>query len=322
MAVHEQKVELLRKIDIFSQLREYELDIIAKYSEFIRFSKGDVVFTQGSPADNLFAVSEGRIGIISVESETDVQIAQIISNESFGELDFFGRTTRNATAFAEDESILLRFPAKNINSDEIFQKHAYISAQMLYRLLGIISGRIWNVGNMLQENSHWIQDLHKQLLCDKMTGLYNQTYLKEDFVNLLPNLEKNAALLMIKPDNFKEINDKYGHETGDNVLHLMAIFLQSELSENDIGIRYRGNEFAALLLNTDKKNSIKRAKEISKSLKMMDITKFGIPEKIKIKVSIGIALYPDDSDNSKTLVEIANKRMFSAWEAGGSRIIM
>ena len=55
---------------------------------------------------------------------------------------------------------------------------------------------------------------------------------------------------------------------------------------------------------------------------MMDITKFGIPEDIKLKVSIGIALYPDDSDNSKTLVEIANKKMFTAWEAGGNRIIM
>ena len=322
MAVHEQKVELLRNIDIFSQLREYELDIIAKYSEFVRFSKRAVVFSQGSLADDLYAVSEGRIGIITIENETDVQIAQIISNESFGELDFFGRTNRNATAFAEEESILLRFPAKNINSREIFQKHPYISAQMLYRLLGIISGRIWNVSNMLQEKSHWIQDLHKQLLCDKMTGLYNQTYLKEDFVNLLPNLEKNAALLMIKPDDFKTINDKYGHETGDNVLHLMAIFLQSELSESDIGIRYRGNEFAALLLNTDKENSIKRAKEISKTFKTMDLTRFDIPENIKMKVSIGIALYPDDSDNSKTLVEIANKRMFSAWEAGGNRIIM
>lgn len=322
MAVHEQKVELLRKIDMFSKLREYELDIIARYSDFIRLPKGGIVFSQGSSAEDFYIVSEGRIGIISVESETDVQIAQIIRNESFGELDFFGRTKRNATAFAEEESVLLRFPEKSFKSEEIFLKHPYISAQMLYRLLGIISGRIWNVGNMLQEKSHWLQDLHKQLLCDKMTGLYNQTYLNEDFVNLLPHLEKNAALLMIKPDDFKTINDKYGHETGDNLLHLMAIFLQSELTEHDIGIRYRGNEFGALLLNTDKDNAIKRARELSKTFRDMDLTRLNIPESIKIKVSIGVALYPEDADNSKKLVETAHKRMFSAWEAGGNRVIL
>jgi diguanylate cyclase (GGDEF)-like protein len=193
---------------------------------------------------------------------------------------------------------------------------------MLYRLLGIISERIWNVNNLLQEKSHWLHDLHKQLLCDKMTGLYNQTYLNEDFVNLLPMLETGAALLMIKPDNFKSINDKYGHETGDSVLNLMAIFLQSELKEDDKGIRYRGNEFAAVLLNTDKNGSIERAKEISKTFKMIDLSRFNIPKSIKISVSVGIALYPDDADNSKTLVETAVKKMYSAWEAGGNRIII
>jgi GGDEF domain-containing protein len=54
----------------------------------------------------------------------------------------------------------------------------------------------------------------------------------------------------------------------------------------------------------------------------MDLTRYNIPENIKLKVSIGIALFPDDSYNSKLLVEIAHKRMFSAWEAGGNRIIM
>ncbi|MBN2403744.1 MAG: GGDEF domain-containing protein [Spirochaetes bacterium] len=322
MAVHEAKVELLRKVDMFSQLREYELDNIAKYSEFIRLSKGDFIFSQGSAAEDMYVVSEGRVGIIEIESETDVQIAQIISGESFGELDFFGRINRSASAFTEEKTVLLRFPAKKYNTEEIFSKHPYISAQMLYRLLGIISERIWNVNNLLQEKSHWLHDLHKQLLCDKMTGLYNQTYLNEDFVNLLPNLDKSAALLMIKPDNFKIINDKYGHETGDHVLNLMAIFLQSELRENDIGVRYRGNEFAAILLNTDKKNSIERAKEISKTFKMIDLTKFKIPKNIKLKVSIGISLFPEDADNSKLLVETAHKRMFNAWEAGGNRIII
>ncbi|MFH0976988.1 MAG: GGDEF domain-containing protein [Spirochaetota bacterium] len=320
MAAHESKVELLRKIDIFSQLREYELDIIAQYSELISFPKGHIIFSNNSEAEELYVVDEGRIGIISVENENDVIIAQIIAKESFGELDFFGRIGRNATALVEEDSVLLRFPARKYKSEEIFLKHSFISARMLYRLLGIISERMWNVNKLIQDKSHWLQDLHKQLLRDKMTGLYNQTYLKEDFVNMLPNLEKSAALVMIKPDNFKTINDKYGHEAGDNVLNLMAIFLQSELKEYDIGIRYKGDEFAAILLDTDKDNAISRAKDISKAFKSMDLSDYKISKNDKILVSIGIALYPDDSASSGELVETAHKKMFRAREAGGNRI--
>src|SRR5208337_4203014 len=112
MALHEEIIELLRKSDIFSQLREYELDNIARYSEFIRFKKAQIVFSHGSSADELYIVDKGRIGIISVENEDDVKIAQIVSGESFGELDFLGKAPRNAAAFAEEESILLRFPAR------------------------------------------------------------------------------------------------------------------------------------------------------------------------------------------------------------------
>jgi diguanylate cyclase len=321
MAVHESIVELIRQVDIFSQLREYELDVIARYSEFIGISKGEVIFSQGEKAEELYVVDSGRVGIVSIENN-DAKIAQFVSKESFGELDFFGKTVRNATAFTEQDTVLVRFPAQKYTPEEIFNKHSFISARMLYRLLGIISERIWHVHNLLHDKTNWLVDLHKQLLLDKMTGLYNQTYLKEDFVNLLPNLDKSAALLMIKPDNFKMINDEYGHDAGDHVLNLMAIFLQSELNENDIGIRYRGDEFSAILLNTDKEGSIQRAKKISKTFKSMDLTQFKISKDIQIQVSIGIALYPEDADNSKMLVEAAHTKMMQARNSGGNRIMV
>ncbi len=321
MAVHESIVELLRQVDIFSQLREYELDIIARYSEFIGISKGEVIFSQGEKAEELYVVDRGRVGIVSVDNN-DARIAQIVSKESFGELDFFGKTVRSASAFTEEDTILVCFPAQKYKSEEIFIKHSFISARMLYRLLGIISERIWHVYNMLHDKTDWLQDLHKQLLLDKMTGLYNQTYLKEDFVNLLPNLDKSAALFMIKPDNFKAINDEYGHDAGDHVLNLMAIFLQSELNENDIGIRYRGDEFAAILLNTDKEKAIQRAKILSKSFKLLDLSQFGILQDFRLQVSIGIALYPEDADNSKLLVESAHMKMMQARKAGGNRVMV
>jgi diguanylate cyclase (GGDEF)-like protein len=155
-----------------------------------------------------------------------------------------------------------------------------------------------------------------------MTGLYNQTFFKEDFMNLIPDLGNNVAILMIKPDNFKEINDRYGHDAGDQVLNIMAIFLESELREHDIGIRYQGDEFAAILASTDKNEAINRAKEISKTFKAIDLTRIVGSNALRIEVSIGIALFPDETDNSRMLGEIAHKKMFHARELGGGTIIL
>ena len=64
MAQQEDKVELLRIVDIFSQLAEYELDIIADYSEYIKLKKGNAVFSNGAESNELFVVEQGRVSKI------------------------------------------------------------------------------------------------------------------------------------------------------------------------------------------------------------------------------------------------------------------
>ncbi|HOP62394.1 MAG TPA: GGDEF domain-containing protein [Spirochaetota bacterium] len=317
MRLKDEKVELLRNVDIFSQLREYELDTIAKYSDFITLKKGEPLFRPGDESFELYVVGSGRIGIISFDGNSDAVIAQIAPGESLGELDFFGRTERNAAAFADEDSSLLRFPAAGHRAEEIFFRHSFIFAHVLYRLLSTVSERIWNVNRLLFGKTEWLKGLHRQLLCDKMTGLYNQIFLKEDFVNLLPGIGSSTALIMIKPDNFKEINDRFGHETGDAVLNLMAIFLQSELLEDDIGVRYRGDEYAAIIPDADRDDAIRRAEEIRAAFNGMDLSAMTGANDIKIQVSIGIAVYPDDADNSSSLVSAAHRKMFTARENGG-----
>ncbi|PKL18581.1 MAG: hypothetical protein CVV49_05165 [Spirochaetae bacterium HGW-Spirochaetae-5] len=320
MALREEKVELLRKVDLFSQLREYELDVIANYSDFFEIKKGQAIFSQGSPAHEMYVVGSGRVGIISFEID-DARIAQITADESFGEFDFLGRINRSAAAFAEEDSVLLKFPAIKYSPDELFHEHPVIFARLLYSLLGVVSERIWNVNKMLYDKTHWLQDLRKQLLCDKMTGLYNQVFLKEDFVNMLPEIGKNAALLMIKPDNFKDINDGFGHEAGDQALNLMAIFLQSELRENDIGVRFRGDEYAAVLIDTDRDEALIRAIELRSTFYNMDLSGITGTADIKLTVSIGIAMYPEDTQCSADLVKIAHEKMMKARGNGGDEII-
>jgi len=321
MALHEDKVELLRKVDFFRELREYELDTISRYCEFVHIKKGKPVFVQGSLARDFYVVEQGRVGIINVKDGDDIEIAQIIEGESFGELDFLGQSLRSASAFADKDTMLLRFPDEAHTSSDIFQRHPDVFANMLYRLLGIVSDRIWNINMEVQQKARWVTDLRKQLLMDKLTGLYNRIYLQEDFVNLLPELESSAALLIIKPDNFKEINDNFGHEAGDQVLRLMAIYLQSVLREEDLGVRFRGDEYAAVLLNVNREKAIGIARELQTAYREIDLAAITGNAKMVLKSSIGIAMYPDNAGSSKSLVETAHERMLRARSAGGGKIV-
>lgn len=319
MGIHDKKVELLRTVELFSRLREYELDIISRYSEMAAVQKGHFLFSHGDPSHELYVVVCGRVGVIGLESE-EYTIAQLTDADSFGELDFIGGTKRTATAFTEEDSVVLKFPADPFSIQMMLRDHAYISAHLMYRLLGIISERIWHVTAMLNEKTNWLHDLHKQLHRDKLTGLFNRTFLKDDFVNMLPGIGDTAALLMIKPDNFKQINDTCGHEAGDNVLRLMAIFLQSELGENDIAIRYSGDEFAAILADCGRDEAIARAKEISHTYDSMDLNKIVGQTKVSMRVSIGIALYPEETVDNSDLLKYAHAKMLKARSAGGNRI--
>lgn len=320
MGFHDDAVEFLRSIDLFSQLREYELDVIARHSEAVTFRRREVIFTKDEPSDVMYIVARGRVGIFSVDDNNEAVIAQLIGGESLGELDFLGKVPRSATAIADEDCELIRFPAGGFSAEEIFQDNPYISAHMLYRMLGIVSDRIWTVRKQVTEKSGWVSDLRRQLMCDKQTGLYNRIYLKEDLCATLPDRCSSAAFLMIKPDNFKEINDVYGHKAGDQALNLLAIFLQSALGEDDIAIRYHGDEFAAFIPEAGRELAIQRAKDINRAFRSIDLSGVTGGAGLRISVSIGITMYPDEIEDGMSLVDIAYKKMFKARLAGGSRI--
>ncbi|MBN2038744.1 MAG: GGDEF domain-containing protein [Spirochaetes bacterium] len=318
----DEKIQLLRNASLFSKLREVELEIVAAYSEYYPFKKGEVIFNEGGNAEELYVIKEGEILITrQKKNKGSIDVARLISNEFFGELNLFVRTPRTATATAIRDTTLLTFPMKEVDFKDVLQKHPEISARILHKFLAIIAGRIRNTNTMISEKTPWIRDLRRQLFSDKLTGLYNRTYVEEDLVSLLPKYGESTSLIMIKPDNFKEINDKFGHDAGDKVLRLIAIFLQSILRESDIGIRYRGDELAALLPDTETGSAMKMAEDIRSTITEMDISNATDGKLAKITVSVGVATYPYHATNSIMLADRAHEKMFEAREKGGNRII-
>lgn len=317
----EDKINLLRNVRLFSQLNEEELKIIACYCEYKNFEDEQVIFEEGTFGESLYIVKAGEVRIVKrLESGKVQDIARFIPGELFGELDLFEESPRTATAIAEKDATLLTFPSGDQDFEEILDDHPNIFANLLHILLVTIAGRIRSTNNLLSEKTQWVDDLRKQMLYDKLTGLYNRTFLKEDFPLQLPGYGKNTTILVLKPDNFKHINDTYGHAAGDKVLQLMAETIKNGIRTEDIVVRFRGDEFVVVLPDTSMDRGKKIAEVLNDSLYTLDITPFVDGSDFRTSWSIGVATYPIHGDDHVEIIKVTFNIMLERRESGGNGV--
>jgi diguanylate cyclase (GGDEF)-like protein len=314
-------IPLLKTVELFTRLKQQELAIIAKYSELKSYTDNEVIFNSGSPGDALYIVKKGEVRIIThTEQNEDREIAHFIHDECFGELDFFENSARTADAVAENDTVLLCFPAKGKTFTEMLSHHPSICARILHKLITLLAGRIRYTNKLVSEKVPWIEDLRKQILYDKLTGLYNRSFLAEDFKIELPRYGEKTSLLIIKPDNFKEVNDRFGHAAGDRVLRILADMVKTKLKSNEIGIRLRGDEFAIILPDQDSEKALRLAEEIKETISSFNLQDFIGDDDFHLTASIGIAVYPLHTYEADVLVEKAFNTMWQARTSGGNAV--
>jgi diguanylate cyclase len=315
------KVGLLKKVPLFSTLEESGMDVVAGHSGLYSFKKGDVIFREGSFGEGLYVVSEGEVLITrqTANNET-INIAQFIRGESFGEMDLLEGRVMPASATAETDAEILIFPARGTRFQDVLGEYPAISARILHELLATIAGRIRTTNRLISEKSQWVQDLKGQLYNDKLTGLLNRTYLNEELPARLAEFGGPTAVVMVKPDNFKAINDAHGHEAGDRALKFMAFSLSSRLGSADVAVRYRGDEFAFILPGTGAQAARQSAADMLLLLRSLDFSGITGASGLVITGSAGVAIYPDDAREAKEVVETCFKRMFEARDSGGNRV--
>jgi diguanylate cyclase (GGDEF)-like protein len=316
-----EKIGLLRSTELFSKLTGEELEIVAYNSQMVRYKRGTIIFTEESHSYEMYVIKSGEVLITKRRYNDEIHIARFIEGESFGERDLIGNTPHNATAVALEDMEALVFPREGITLTMIFHKYPAMSSRILYKLLGIIAKRIRRTNRLINEKTPWMQKLKKQMMVDKLTGLFNRNFLFDDFDTMLSRTGFPISLLIIKPDNFKEINDRYGHYAGDQILVLISIFIGSALREDDIVIRYDGDEFAVVLPGASREEAIRIAKELGTAIYGMETgTITGEPGQ-NLTLSIGIATYPVHGTDVKTLLKLSYEKMLKAINSGGNRII-
>ncbi|MFW6137732.1 MAG: diguanylate cyclase [Spirochaetota bacterium] len=317
------KIDLLKKVSLFSSLSRAQLQVIADLSRYYNFNKGDVIFENGGHREELFVIKKGEVLITRNEQQGKTSdIARFISGESFGEMELLDKEPTPTTAYAEKNTTLLIFPKKGTSLTEVMDRYPRIFAFVLHQLLAMIASRIRSTNRLISEKTPWVQDLRKQLLTDKLTAVYNRTYLEEDLPSILSKSDSNTGLIIIKPDNFKRINDNCGHQAGDRVLQLIAATIKSTLSEEHIPARFRGDEFAVILPDSRPGQALETADSLKKALTEMSIGDSTDGKITRMTFSMGISTYSRSFQTWENTMQDAFNKMWKAREEGGDRIVV
>ena len=161
--------------------------------------------------------------------------------------------------------------------------------------------------------------LHKTTLIDPMTGLNNRRFL-DNYIDT--NMKDNSkfSMMMVDIDFFKQVNDTYGHNVGDEVIKTIADVLTNNIKGSDYAIRYGGEEFLLIIFDANKEIAQKIAnnvkKEFSKKVFKTDKDKFSKT------LSIGISNYPDDSNTPWQCIKYADVALYSAKNNGRDKVVM
>ncbi|MFO7819454.1 MAG: GGDEF domain-containing protein [Halanaerobacter sp.] len=148
---------------------------------------------------------------------------------------------------------------------------------------------------------------------DKLTGLANREFFTEKVENMLRVVNRNndkLAILFLDIDNFKEINDNFGHDTGDLVLEKVALRLKDNVRENDIISRLGGDEFTVAISDIDSREDINSV--VTRAINSFNQPLIVDKSKLFISVSIGVSIYPDDGEQLEDLIQKADHAMYKA----------
>jgi diguanylate cyclase len=169
-----------------------------------------------------------------------------------------------------------------------------------------------------------LDDVRREAMLDPLTKIFNRKYFDEGLLKAFAEAREGDAplsLLLLDIDHFKTFNDTWGHQTGDQVLRLVAMTLKSNIKGRDIAARYGGEEFAAILPDTDLEGAIILADNIRRAVQAKELLKRSTNEKLgRITASVGVAAFrPDDTPGS--LIERADRCLYAAKHAGRNRVI-
>jgi len=167
----------------------------------------------------------------------------------------------------------------------------------------------------------WIESTHKlftltkvtrlsdDMLKDSLTGVYKKTYFDKRIQKIIRHQE-DAIVVVIDLDDFKAVNDTYGHQAGDDVLREFTALIQENIRSDDVLARWGGEEFLLLLQHTSVENALKKVEAMRKLIAEHTFSHIG-----RLTASFGLAS-KEKNDDMHTLLQRADKALYEAKKSG------
>jgi diguanylate cyclase len=175
----------------------------------------------------------------------------------------------------------------------------------------------------LAEISKLQHELSEQAIRDSLTGLFNRRYLETIVPQELARRAREGgelALMMLDVDHFKSINDRYGHQGGDEVLKALGSLLNATVRSSDVACRFGGEEFLLLLPNMPSQRVLERAEQWRREFAETTVESNGAS--IRATLSIGVAMCPRDGSSMDELIRAADLALYDAKYQGRDRVVL
>lgn len=180
--------------------------------------------------------------------------------------------------------------------------------------------------SQLLESKKHIENLQSSLeairyesLTDELTTLNNRKHFEVSLEKIIDQAKESGrsfALLMTDIDHFKKFNDTYGHQTGDQVLRLVALAVKQNIKTQDVACRYGGEEFSIILPQSNLEEAAQIGERIRSAVMSKELVKRSTGENLgRVTISVGIATF-DEMDSAHSVVSRADEALYAAKNAG------
>ncbi len=171
------------------------------------------------------------------------------------------------------------------------------------------------------QNAHYVERVKQLAYLDGLTGIFNRRFFE---LRILEEIERarrygtGMAVIMADIDQFKRLNDEFGHVLGDEVLRQVSSLFHQQVRKIDVVCRYGGEEFAILLTQTSAQHAVNIAEKLRKMVADWQFP--GVPRTVTI--SAGAAAFPDQGTTRDELVKAADNALYAAKQAGRNRVCL
>jgi diguanylate cyclase (GGDEF)-like protein len=276
---------------------------------------GDILLSPGHHNEFVYIVLSGSL-TVHVGSPEYPELATMEPGACVGEMSIIEDRDPSAWVVGLEDSHLLEI------HQSLLWEMVNASHDLAKNLLVVLSERVRSHNRVIADSFGELRKAEQSAVTDALTGLGNRHTMEHAFPAAIERCvrdERPISLLMLDLDNFKIVNDRYGHIAGDRILATIARILRRHFRPSDILVRYGGDEFAVLLPNVNANQASEIAERVREAISGYEMSLDGYRGDLNVAVSIGVAELAD-GQALDAMLTAADEAMYRAKRSGRNAV--